>query len=371
MTQKLQPLQQSLTAVGRPSYILETSDGTRLLVLGFGARILGLFAPGLDENFYWTNPAFNEPASAKNLFNGNDRGDWPNTGGDRTWIAPELDFYYPDYPDLGRWVVPAAMDSVEHEVIQPQADRIALRRTMSLKSGSQNCHVEFEMSKWIEPAANPLRLVDRQWAVKFAGLKYAGYTQRTQLSQIGPATQLAPNSPIGGRPIEAGIWNLIQLPHGGEMIIPTYQRVEPKIYFGEIPGGRLVAEDRAVRFKMDFEGQQKIGLQAASLTGRAAYFRQHDGNHSSLVIRNFFVDPSGDYIDTPVEDTNDRGYAFQACNICNSLGQFSELEYHAPAFGHSRSDTDKTSTEVSQVWAYFGPAEAIQTVSRYLLGVGL
>jgi hypothetical protein len=350
----IEALQQTLAAANRPSYILETGDGTRLLILPHGARVLGLYTAGVDENFYWTNPDLERAASATQLFSSPG---WQNTGGDRTWISPELDIFFPGYPDTIRHQVPPALDSAGYEVLH-KPNSMGLRRTLRLYVARTYREHEFELLKWIEPAPNPLRREPRHRDL-LKGVRYAGYTQNTKLALTGD---------IARKPVSAGIWNLIQLPHGGEMIVPTYVRTEPRVLWGDIPADRLVSEDRAWRLKMDFSGEHKIALRAVDLTGRAAYLR-HSGGTWWLVIRNFSVNPSGEYVDVPKDAPNDLGYAFHAVNILSSLGAFCELEHHSPAFG--RHETDASVTDTSQVWAYCGPADAIKAIGKLLLGVEL
>ena len=46
-----------LSSVGKPTESCQSPDGSTVLMLPYGGRILGLFAPQCDENFLWTNPA--------------------------------------------------------------------------------------------------------------------------------------------------------------------------------------------------------------------------------------------------------------------------------------------------------------------------
>jgi hypothetical protein len=348
----LKQLQQSLAATNRPTQVFETGDGTRLLLLPYGARVLGLFTKKGDENFYWTNPSLDEPGAATRMFADPD---WHNTGGDRTWVAPELDIFYPNYPDLSRHVPPAQLDATGFEVLAKH-NAAGFRRKVTLYVARAHREFEFELTKWFEPALNPLRR-EPQHADVVSTVQYAGYTQRVTLTQTGQNAQ---------QRVVVGIWNLIQMPHGGEMIIPTYAKTEPLAMIGTIPAANLTCEDRVIRYRMDYPGEHKIAVRAAFTTGRAGYLRR-TGNQWSLVIRNFFVDPSGEYVDVPTENVNDLGYSFQAMNILSSLGAFCELEHHSPAMGQSADQ--HSITDVSQVWAYSGPPEAIKAVSRLLLGV--
>ena len=90
------------------------SDGSRLLLLPYGARVLGLFAPSSDESFFWTHPALATAASAEALFQSHD---WHNTGGDRTWLAPEVDVFFPNFPATAVWHVPPQLDPGNYAAI--------------------------------------------------------------------------------------------------------------------------------------------------------------------------------------------------------------------------------------------------------------
>ena len=83
---------ETLNAAQKSVEIYNSPDGTTVLMLPYGGRILGLFAPRSEKNFYWTNPVLENASSAKEFFDGEQ---WQNTGGDRTWLAPEVDFFFP------------------------------------------------------------------------------------------------------------------------------------------------------------------------------------------------------------------------------------------------------------------------------------
>jgi hypothetical protein len=163
-----------------------------------------------------------------------------------------------------------------------------------------------------------------------------------------------------------GIWNLLQLPHGGEIIVPTYRQTQPRVLFGDIPADALSVEARCVRFRVNLRGEHKIAVRAAASTGHVGYVWK-SGRDWSLVIRNFFVNPSGEYVDVPKDNPTDYGYAVHAVNVLSSLGDFCELEYHAPALGCNPQSVE--STDVSQVWAFRGPKAVIGNVAELLLGV--
>src|SRR6185312_10266778 len=96
------------------------------------------------------------------------------------------------------------------------------------------------------------------------------------------------------QPPYIGLWALIQLPHGGDMLVPSIFRTEPKITMGTVSADDLVVDEHLVRYKMRAQGEHKICVRAVASTGRAGYLYSKDGQ-ASLVVRNFFVDPSAEY----------------------------------------------------------------------------
>ena len=54
-----------LKKAGKPTKVHQTPDGTRLLVLPYGGRVLGLYSEKSDENFYWTHTALESAATAR------------------------------------------------------------------------------------------------------------------------------------------------------------------------------------------------------------------------------------------------------------------------------------------------------------------
>ena len=111
----LQDLIATLKAVGKSTELHQTNDGTRLLILPYGGRILGMFAPGTEENFLWTNSVLNNAETARAYYASDD---WQNSGGDRTWLAPEVDFFFPKYPNIdiaGYWQ-PRSLDPGNYEL---------------------------------------------------------------------------------------------------------------------------------------------------------------------------------------------------------------------------------------------------------------
>ena len=84
MTTERKCLADALTQSGHSPIELANSEGGSVLVLPYGARILGLFPDG-RSNLLWANPKLMHAKSATEFFQ---VPGWRNTGGGRTWISP-------------------------------------------------------------------------------------------------------------------------------------------------------------------------------------------------------------------------------------------------------------------------------------------
>jgi hypothetical protein len=339
-----QRLIEILTEIRRPPCRIQLPDGSGLLLLRHGVRVLGLYGRDTDVSFFWSHPALDETHSARAFF---ETPGWTNPGGDRLWVSPEVDFFYPDYPSMGSYRHPSQLDPGCHKISARDGGAI-FTNTIALMNYRTGEHVDLEVTKSYSGAADPL-LGNRD----IGSYEYAGYTQQATLAALNPL-----NSAVG-------LWSLVQLPHGGEAIIPTTSRATPRVYFGDVRAEHLALDDRAVRYCVCDRGIQKIGVKAAVLTGRMGYVYQQ-GEQWSLVVRSFDVDPRGEYVDTPPDDLNDTGYAVQVCNVnIDELGAFAELEYHCPAIGPA-SQT-KAWVDTSRLWAYRGSREVVEAIARMLL----
>jgi hypothetical protein len=347
----LKELLQTLKAVGKETELYETADGTRLLLLPYGGRILGMFAPGSDENFLWTNTTLDTVESARAFYASDD---WQNSGGDRTWLAPEVDFFFPKFPNIdisGYWQ-PRGLDPGKYEVVKTNGT-LQLVNRLRIEGFRSQKSAELEIRKSVGPALNPLRYEK----LATGAVQYAGHTLSTGLKIVGGRTDEAPL---------LGLWSLTQMPHQGELFIPTYSKSTPRIYFGleNTPADELTASDQMIRFKMRAQGEHKIGVRAVATTGRVGYLYS-TGEQRALIVRNFSVNPSGEYADVPWTEPADRGYSTQACSVNSRWGMFSELEYHVPAIG---GETGLAEIEdKSQLWAFRGAAEDINKIARTLL----
>jgi hypothetical protein len=341
-----------LNSVGKKTECFKSADGTQVLLLPYGGRVLGLYSPGSEENFYWTHPALESADTAK-AFYASDQ--WHNSGGDRTWLAPEADVFFPNFPKLDTYYQPRQLDPGKYQVVKI-GDSFKLVNKLTITMTRTRKNVELEISKSVGAAPNPLRY-ERNIA-GIADIAYAGYTQYTSM-EIKNADTTNVDA--------VGLWNLVQMPHGGEMLFPMFVRSQPRHVFstiGTVGPEDLSVSDHLVRYRMRAKGEHKISLRALPSTGRIGYIYQ-TGTQWAMIVRNFFINPSGEYVDVPWTETDDFGYSTQACNVNSGLGSFSELEYHIPAIGRGTGRT--RCDDASVVWAFRGSFDGIRSVCHALL----
>lgn len=289
-------------------------------VLPSSGRVTGLFPSGSEENLLWANPSPSQTG-------------WRNDGGDRTWLAPEIELFIGDLKrPMATYTVPPALDPGCWRTNGSELHLINDTRVRLLRSSREAC---VRLSKQFSDAVNLL---------PSANLSYAGYTQVTSLETDAPLA----------------IWNLLQLPPGGVMLVASRGMVQPRVVFGKMGEGELTVTSGLVCWQMARIGPDtKISIKAGVLTGRAAYLRPCPSRGSAdLVVREFAVDPAGEYVDAIWAPPHEAGWAFQACCVRNGPEQFNELEYHAPL--GRRCDE-------SRVWGFRGPLPDIVAAATALL----
>lgn len=342
-----------LAAAGKETATLDAPDGSQLLVLPYGGRVLGLYAPGDSRNFLWTNVALENADSAR-AFYASDV--WKNSGGDRTWLSPEIDLFMTNFPANDVYYQPRALDPGNY-TMEKREGAIHLAMDLSVTSYRHKRPMALRISKSVRAVVNPLHQERNLSGLE--GIQFAGYALHTSLELVGSSDA----SPA------VGSWSLLQLPHGGEMLLPTYGVAKPSVYFGQIPTGDLEVKPGQIRYRTRAKSGQKIGVSGVSSPGRLGYhYRKHEMSH--LVVRNFSVNPSGDYIDVPWTDHDDLGHAVQICSVdLPELGAFTELEYHAPAIGGPGGA--RRVDDTSQVWAFRGSIKQMNCIAEKLLGISL
>jgi len=350
-----QQLTDVLVSAGQAPIALRAAQGGSALILPHGGRIIGLFARPGGDNAFWVNPRLAAAESAPEVFAS---AVWVNTGGDRIWVGPEVDTHLGDVRDpWGTYLVPREVDPGAYTASQAgDTVRLSLAATVPLSRQQDTCQVEILRS--IRLVANPLRH-EPGVSAWLDDVHYAGYEQRTTLNLLHPTDGTA----------AIDLWSVLMLPASGWMIVPTLRPTAVRDYMQPPVAQHIRCAPRVVLLRIDGEKRFKIGLRAVNLVGRAGYLRQLADDRWTLVVRNFQVDPSGDYIDPPWDNLAEWGYAFQAYNDDGGYGRFGELEYHTPGIGGASGQASRY--DVSQVWAFEGSQERIYALTDVLLGSGV
>ncbi|MDE0043493.1 MAG: hypothetical protein OXT74_15745 [Candidatus Poribacteria bacterium] len=247
----------SLTSAGNPPIQLFGTGGS-LLVLPYGGRTLGLYDWD-GHNFFWVNPDLHHATTAETFFTTDG---WKNSGGDRTWVSPEVELFISDIENPGEtYQVPSSLDPGNYRV-QHGKEQVTLTNQARVFLNREEKTCEVELAKTIRMAENPLRY-ERGMAPSHQKLDFVGYDQLTSLRFVSAEEP----------GISLGIWNLVQVPAGGEMVIPTVRESAPKTYFGGSGASDLCVTPESIRFRVDAKHSHKIGVRAASTIGRIGYLR--------------------------------------------------------------------------------------------------
>ncbi len=346
-------LHRTLDALGQPMVRLDLPDGGRLLVLVFGGRVLALCPPGADESFFWHHPALLEPTAAQAWLAAPG---WRNPGGDRTWMAPELELFIADRDRPGAsYAVPAALDPGAWQVQAHSAGLCTLQTAAQLRLHHAGRSVRARLSKTLAATPNPLAGLPVA-----AALGYAGYGLQTTLT-VEP-------EPLAVPAVAVGLWQLLQLPQPGQMRLSTWHAAAPVVVFGPLAPAEVSAAPRLLAWSMARGDETtKIAVKAAACVGRAGYV-WGEGAVWNLVVRQFSVWPAGDYVDCLWQPPYETGFAFQACAVRGGMESFNEMEYHAPAV-RTRVGAEQALDE-SRVWAFRGARADVEAAATALLGEG-
>ena len=326
----------TLRAIGREVVVL----GEQVAIMPFGGRVIAL-SPDSEANVLWTNPALDSPDSARSFLESDD---WLNSGGDRTWISPEIDTNVGDAARFAEtYQVPKVMDPAAYQVTSSMRDSVTVETDVELRFNRSGRVVPLHLVKCVTVVKPPVDVPE--------SVSAAGYTLDVTLTAELP---LPPE-------VRPGIWNLLQVPGSGTITIPVRGAAQTAAFIGS-PVFRI--EGATIECDVDNKASFKFGIHADSSLGAMHYLRG-DGEQAVLVSRMFEVKEAGTYADVPCNDLEAHGYMQQIYVDDGNFGGFGELEHHSPAIGEQNGED--AVRDRSQVWAFSGPAEAISTLRDNLL----
>ncbi len=265
---------ETLTELGKDSLKLN-----HVVVQPFGGRVMGLY-PREGVNALWTHPALDTITSARALLTG---GGWINLGGDRTWVSPEFDLFVSDASrPWETYRVPAGIDPADYHVVSRSANAVELETVAVVDFLRSGYRSKMSLRKRIEELATPGFTLPE-------GVSAAGYELTCTLSAADP---LPP-------PVRPAVWNLLQVPGGGEIIVPVKGPAAPIAFFGKQrwrqDGQHLIAS-----VPVTPEGY-KFGVMADHCRGLMLYLNE-TAPQPFLIFRRFNVGSQDQYFDTPFND---------------------------------------------------------------------
>ncbi|MHA6482783.1 DUF6786 family protein [Paenibacillus sp. strain BS8-2] len=328
---------------------LQGMDGSSLLVLPRGGRLLGLVPGKTDAPLpFWT------PATAAS------RDHW-NVGGDRTWISPELEYFV---DSEGQYSVPGSLDPGNWTLESHSTEEIRLGMDGVLRHRTSAIPIKFQIKKRFTYAPNPLLQNGSTVSLADPAVSYAGCETTTELS-LEPLGNADHRTEAEGNGY-CNLWSILQLPSDGEALIPTFGGAQPLIMFADSPPETLGISPYGMRIPCGGSSKFKLSFDAIASTGRLGYIRRLSEDVSTLIIRQFAVQSAGIYPDYPPDQPSYRGSCVQVFNDGGQFGNFAELEYHAPALPIWKPGQ---TSDHSTLFYFSGPPSSIKRIAEHMLGM--
>lgn len=331
--------------------LLDVGDGWTIAVTQHGGHIFGPFSEQYPEGLFWIPDSIQDKDSYKELI---DNKIW-NIGGDRVWIAPEIQFNirdrsrYRESLDTPKTIDPGCFSMVRRQ------DAICLEQSLDLQSyNTVTGSMHLDLKRTILNAENPLRRMPDYQAL-MEGLSYCGFEQILDLSGTSEEN------------IFAEAWNLLQVRTGGVLFIPMYTPVKGTDHYAPA-GDHEYPVERGICLKLTGDSQYKIAYKSAVLTGRFGYMKESDTEQSYLIVINYPNNPSAMYSEEPPQPelAGDTGYSIHIYNDDGKSGGFAEMECNMQTIG--RPTGISRSVDRLTTWIFSGSKERLKEAARLLLG---
>jgi len=331
--------------------VLKLAGDAAIIISQRGGRIFGPFLSQNAESMLWMNSSFADADVFKTFL---ESGDW-NLGGDRFWIAPEIQYNVKDRTDfVGTYQLPSQVDPGRYVLDQTAANEYSLSQDMTLKAHNlASGEKQLRLERLIRRAEDPLRNLSN-YKDLITEVVFAGYEQVVTLSE----------SKLDDKMSE--VWNLAQIKTGGLLCLCCTPCIEYTDYYEPVADLQTLHSNH-VRLKITGEQMYKVGYKAAHLFGRYGYYNNLDDGQASLIVRNLFNNPSAPYAEEPAHTTGCSGHSVHVFNDDGQYGGFGELECNGQTIG---GPTGKSSiTDQMILWVYQGPDDKIKSIALNLLGV--
>ena len=317
-----------------------------ILIAQRGGRVFGPF-DGEGESLFWINEAFKDPAAVDR---GIGSGHW-NLGGERFWLNPELAFYCQSPETFDEtYTVQKGIDPGEY-TLSEERGRVRLEQRAAFKHVGRGLELLCNIRRVYQRARNPLAYAK---GFDASALSYFGYTQEISI------TDLRGDTPIALEP-----WLVVQVNPGGRVIVPYVGDFDFVDYYTPVGDMQQVFPGYV---QLDFSGDRKykVAYRACATLGRMGYLRRIKDEYS-LMIRNYYNDPSEPYCSEPWGDLGNKGCSMYFYNDDLSNGGFGEFENGFAPVGQEAGRTHSESS--TSLWFFQGAAAPIRWAIKALLGV--
>lgn len=233
-------------------------------------------------------------------------------GGERLWLGPEADWHWQRLgePDFDYYEVAPSFSPDIWRVEASEEGFFQASLNVSLRSAHREARLELRLRK-------SLRMLRPELLAP--GLQGIALRAETSLEILDG---------IRGQPVD--LWSLIQIPFGGQIIVPTMDQPRPRDHFAPCPASEYAVDGRQLRIRIGGSSPFKLGLPALQSVGRVAYERPVNGG--ILVFARFFpLLPFAYYCDAPMADPGSQGDVLQFFNDGGEQGCFGEIEHRSHA----------------------------------------
>ena len=329
--------------------VLPLDNRMTLVATTLGGRLFA-FLPDRGGSLLWVNPAFGDPEAFAAFV----RAKSSNIGGDRVWVGPEIQFLVQERsPRVGqsKVVVPVDMDPGMFTLASGAGTGCRLEQTMTLEAfclarGS----VMLQQRRTIRPLADPLAGTGIS-----DGVTFAGYEQEISLRRMG------------GDEIHASWWSVTNLHPGGDVLFATLPAARYDDFSDTVPHELHEVGPNYVRARLTGNRRYKTGYDARHVLGRYAYLNQWSDDEGYLLVRAFYSQPGGRYLEEPAHKPGRNGHSAFVYNDGGSFGGFGEFECMGAAIGGPEGPTE--CLDRLPMWIYIGELAKLRVVMHALLGV--
>ncbi len=340
-----------------PYGVLSLQNGFKIVIMQHGGRIFGPFSGENGESILWMNQCFAKKEDFRAFIKS---GDW-NLGGDRIWLAPELQYNVKDRSHFfDSYSLPQQVDPGNYSLEMIHEKEYSLRQGMRLEVYQQESDgKDLYIERRIRQTEDPLQYLKNHEEM-MNGVYFAGYEHEISLREKY-------RDDIMSEP-----WNLTQINPGGELLISSTPNIEYTDYYEPVDDTFQTIYPGYVRLEISGDRRYKVGYKAANILGRIGYYNQTDPDEAYLLVRNFFSNPSAPYTKEPAGKPGCNGHSLHVYNDSGESGGsggFAELECSGQPIG---GITGKSSGK-DQIftWLYQGKNDQIKKIVYRLLGISL